>query len=48
MKKKWTWSQMLWATATVALLVTGSTLFAAKGGNGGGGGGNGGGGGKPG
>ena len=33
MNKKWTWSQMLWATAAVALLVTGSTLFAAKGGS---------------
>ena len=33
MKKKWNWSQVLIATAAVAMLVTGSMLFAAKGGN---------------
>lgn len=32
MKKKWTWSQSVLATAAVALLVTGSLLFAAPGG----------------
>ena len=32
MKKNWTWSQIVLATAAVALLVSGSMLFAAKGG----------------
>jgi uncharacterized membrane protein len=33
MKKKWNWSRILLATTAVALLVSGSILFAAKGGN---------------